>query len=53
MCSAEPVVFTPCSGVSMKKLLVLAAVLAFSVVAVGCGSSSAGTTKITVETKKS
>lgn len=25
----------------MKKLLVLAAVLAFSVVAVGCGSSSA------------
>ena len=29
------------SGVSMKKLLVLAAVLAFSVVAVGCGSSSA------------
>ena len=29
----------------MKKLLVLAAVLAFSVVAVGCGSSSAAPTK--------
>jgi hypothetical protein len=36
----------------MKKLLVLAAVLAFSVVAVGCGGSSASATKITVETKK-
>ena len=38
----------------MKKLLVLAAVLAFSVVAVGCGGSSAGTTKLqtTGETKK-
>lgn len=29
----------------MKKLLVLAAVLAFSVVAVGCGGSSAAPTK--------
>ena len=27
----------------MKKILVLAAVLAFSVVAIGCGGSSAGT----------
>ncbi len=34
----------------MKKMLVLAAVLAFSVVAVGCGGSSAGSnaTKPTV-----
>ncbi len=38
----------------MKKLLVLAAVLAFSVVAVGCGGSSTGSTKTstTSETKK-
>ena len=36
----------------MKKLLVLAAVLAFSVVAVGCGGSSAASTKITVTTEK-
>ncbi len=37
----------------MKKFLVLAAVLAFSVVAVGCGGSSATSTKITTtqETK--
>ncbi len=32
----------------MKKILVLAAVLAFSVVAIGCGgSSAASTTKVT------
>ena len=39
----------------MKKILVLAAVLAFSVVAVGCGGSSASPTKstvVTAETKK-
>ena len=35
----------------MKKILVLAAVLAFSVVAIGCGgSSAAGTTKSTTVT---
>ncbi len=35
----------------MKKLLVLAAVLAFSVVAVGCGGSSTGSTTKTETTK--
>ena len=36
----------------MKKLLVLAAVLAFSVVAVGCGGSSTASTPKTTPTTK-